>query len=338
MQRWQLGFQRELPMGFVGEITYVGNRGTHIEVTRNINATPLEYLSTSPTRDQARIDYLSRNIPNPFSGLVPTGTFLAGANIARERLLRPFPQFDQVTTTTNEGYSWYHSLQLNLEKRFSRGYTLGASYTFSKFMEAIELLNAADPRPTEMISDADRPHRVAVSGIFELPFGRGRRLLSDVNDFASLFVSGWQVSAIYSFQSGAPLGNWPNIIFTGDLKDIRLSGDQQTVSKWINTDAGFNKVAAQQLGSNVRTFPLRFGFIRGDKINNYDIGIIKRTRFGEGTKEFQFRAELLNAFNHPLLFTTGVQLNPTQANFGQVTNGTQANYPRRIQMTFKFLF
>jgi len=128
-------------------------------MTRNLNATPLQYLSTSPTFDQTKVTYLTQTLANPFAGLVPAGTFLASTTIARERLLRPFPQFDQVTTTTNQGYSWYHSLQMNLERRFNNGFTFQASYTFSKFMEAITYLNAADPLPTEVISDFDRPHR-----------------------------------------------------------------------------------------------------------------------------------------------------------------------------------
>ena len=123
-----------------------------------------------------------------------------------------------------------------------------------------------------------------------------------------------------------------------DLKNIRLPGDQQTVERWINTNAGFNKVAAEQLGSNVRSFPLRFGFLRADKLKNFDFGVIKKAKLGEGKKEIQFRAELLNAFNHPLLFTTTINLNPTQAAFGQLTSGTQENYARRVQLTAKFLF
>ncbi len=336
MQRWQLGFQRELGGGFIAEASYVGNRGTHIEFNRNINATPLQYLSTSTTRDNTRNSYLTQNVPNPFVNLVPTGTFLSNTTIARERLLRPFPQFDNVTTTENGGYSWYHSLQLNIEKRFSKGYTVEASYTYSKFMEATELLNGADPRPTEAISPDDRPHRLAMSGIYELPFGKGRPLFADLPTVPSLFVSGWQVSAIYAFQSGPPIG-FGNVLFTGNVKDIRLDGDARTIDRWINTDAGFNKVANQQLVSNVRTFPLRFGFIRAAKISNFDIGIIKKTRITEG-KEAQFRLELLNAFNHPLLFSGGIDTGPTSANFGKVTAGTQANYPRRVQMTLKFLF
>lgn len=336
MQRWQLGFQHQLPGGLVAEVSYVGNRGTHIEITRNINALPNKYLSTSTTRDQARIDYLSANVPNPLVGLMPTtaGAVFRANNIARSRLLVPFPQFDAVNTTTNEGYSWYHSLQTELEKRFSKGYTFGVSYTFSKFMEATELLNAADPRPTEVISAVDRPHRLTVNGIYELPFGKGRALLANLNGIGSRFVSGWQVQGVYAFQSGAPLG-FGNIIFNGDVKNIRLPGDQQTVARWFNTEAGFNKVAAQQLGSNLRTFPLRFGFLRADNISNYDLSVLKNTELWEN-KTLQFRAEFLNAFNHP--FFPGPNTTPTVVQFGTVQASTQDNYARRIQLALKFIF
>lgn len=336
MQRWQLGIQRQLFSGFVAEISYVGNRGTHIEFTRNLNALDNKYMSTSPTRDNTTINYLSQNIPNPLVGLMPStaGAVFRANTIARSRLLVPFPQFDAVNTTSNDGYSWYHSLQLEVEKRFSRGYTIGMSYTFSKFMEAIELLNAGDPRPTEVISAVDRPHRLTVNGIYELPFGKGRMLLSNTNGVVSRIIGGWQLAGIYAFQSGAPIG-FGNIIFTGDVANIRLPGDQQRVERWFNTDAGFNKVAAQQLASNVRTFPLRFGSVRADAINNYDLSIIKNTEIFEG-KSLQFRAEFLNAFNHP--FFPAPNANPTVVQFGTVQASTQDNYARRIQLTVKFLF
>ncbi len=96
MQRWQMGFQREIGGGWVGEISYVGNRGTHIERNVNLNATPIQHLSKSPVRDDARNAYLTGNVPNPFFGIpgMPAGTFLTSANISRERLLRPYPHFD----------------------------------------------------------------------------------------------------------------------------------------------------------------------------------------------------------------------------------------------------
>ncbi len=336
MQRWQLSLQRELGMGFVVEAAYVGNRGTHVEMSRNLNATPNKYLSTSPTRDQAKINYLSTNLPNPFAGLMPSSasSTFRSANISRERLLRPYPQFDSVTSSNNDGYTWYHSAQLRLEKRFSKGYTLNTSYTFSKFMQATEYLNAGDPRPVEVISDVDRPHRLSVSGIYELPFGKGRCFGASVNPALSRIISGWQVGGIYTYQSGAPLA-WGNIIFNGDISSIRLDSDQQTVARWFNTNAGFNKVSAEQLGSNVRTFPLRFGSIRADNTNNVDLSIIKNTQIKENTN-FQFKAEFLNAFNHPLF--PGPNVTVTAAAFGQVSASTTDNYARRIQLSLKLLF
>jgi hypothetical protein len=343
MQRWELSLQRELSHGFVAEAAYVGNRGTHIEFSRNLNATPLQYLSTSPTRDQAKIDYLSANVPNPFydtaagKTVLPTGAVsgLTGKNISRTRLLAAFPGFDAVNTTDYQGYSWYHSAQLSLQKRFSQGYTLNASYTLSKYMQATELLNGGALLPTEQISDFDRPHRLTVNGIFEFPFGQGKRFGSVVNPVLSRIISGWQVNGIYAYQSGAPLGNWGNIIFTGDLKNVRLPGDQQTVERWFNTDAGFEKSPQKALGSNVRTFPQRFGFLRADNTNNIDLSVIKNTTVAEEML-VQFKAEFINAFNHPLF--PGPNLDPTSATFGQINPSTQANYPRRIQISLKFIF
>jgi hypothetical protein len=348
MQRWQLSLQRELPGGFVTEIAYVGNRGTHIEIFRNINALPNQYLSTSLTRDTARINYLTANVPNPFAGMTQIDPGRRGTNIQRQNLLRPYPHFGDLWTTTNEGFSWYHGLQFEIEKRFSRGYTIQASYTFSKYMQATELLNQGDPRPTKLLSDFDRPHRFAMSGIYELPFGRGRQFLSDAHSVVNHIIGGWQVSAYYQFQSGQFINfnggdtnaapGTANIAFTGEYRNIRLPKNQQTLQRWFNTDAGFNKDPNQQLQWNLRTFPVRFGFVRGDQVSNVDIGIIKKVQFAE-SKEFQLRCELLNAFNHPWLFEgSPVNTTPNSAAFGQVSVSNQGNYPRRVQATLKLVF
>jgi hypothetical protein len=336
MQRWQVGLQRELPGGWLAEATYVGNYGSQIQTTRNLNATPLEYLSTSPDRDTTRINYLGALVPNPFVGLMPStaGAAFRGATIARERLLRPYPHFDAVNTTTNEGRSWYHALQLGLERRFARGFTLGTNYTFSRFEQATEFLNGADPAPTRVVSDQDTPHRLSVSGIWELPFGEGRRLARNAPFVVSKIISGWQISGIYAYQSGVPIG-WGNIIFTGDTDAIGLSRGQRSLGRWFNVDAGFNRVAAQQLGSNVRTFPLRVDSVRNDPISNVDLSLIKNTSIRNG-RTVQIRFEALNAFNHPQF--PGPNTNPTAVGFGTISASTQANYPRRVQVMAKFLF
>jgi carboxypeptidase family protein/TonB-dependent receptor-like protein len=337
-QRWDFGFQRELPGGWIAEASYVGNRGTHIEITRNINVTPQKYLSTLPTRDDARRGYLTANVPNPFFGVLPGTTIGGSSMLARERLLRPFPQFDSVTTTTNDGYSWYHSFQGRIEKRFSKSYTLQMSYTYSKFMQATELLNQDDVNPSEVISDSDYPHRLAASGIYELPFGPGQKFLNSKNGLPSRIIGGWQFQGVYSFQSGAPVP-FGNLIYNGDITDIRLPGDQQSPEHWFNT-AGF-VTSAQQLDHNVRTFPMRFGFVRYPRTNNFDLSLVKNTAITE-TAKLQFRAEFINAFNRAWLAnpngTNGLETNPTSINFGKINNSTGANYPRRVQLGLKLLF
>jgi hypothetical protein len=337
-QRWQVGLQRELPGRWVADIAYVGNHGTDLPTGRNLNATPNQYLSTSGTRDQTNADYLSAAVPNPFVNLMPAtaGGAFRSATIARERLLRPYPQFDAVNTTTNEGWSWYHSLQAGLQKRFSRGYTVGANYTFSRFTEATEFLNAGDPEPWEGISSQDAPHRLSVNGILELPFGRERRFGSGANPVVNALIGGWQVQGIFSLQSGFPVGNWPNLFFTGDLASIGI--DDPSLTRWFNTDAGFNRVTAQQPVSNLRTFPLRFDAVRGDRTNNVDLSMIKNTTLSHG-KALQFRFEAINALNHPQFPSpTGNSLNPTNNSFGQIVTSAQLNYARRVQVMLKFLF
>ncbi|HWR50946.1 MAG TPA: hypothetical protein VN428_07545, partial [Bryobacteraceae bacterium] len=234
-------------------------------------------------------------------------------------------------------YSWYHSAQLSVEKRFAKGYTINGNYTFSKFMQASERLNASDPRPTEMISDLDRPHRLTLSGIYEFPFGRGKPIGASVHPAAEKLIGGWQLSGTYVSQSGAPLGHWGNIIFVGNINDLKLPSDEQTWAHWFNFEAaGFNKLSANNLANNVRTFPYRFGFLRGDKTNNFDFSMQKKTSITEG-KQLVFRMDWLNALNHTVL--PGPNLDPTSNNFGKIVgNSNQANYPRRIEFGFHFVF
>jgi hypothetical protein len=178
------------------------------------------------------------------------------------------------------------------------------------------------------------PHRLSVSGIWELPIGRGRRFGSDMPVALNTIVGGWQVQGIYTYQSGFQIG-FGNIIFTGDLDDIALSGGEQSLSRWFNTDAGFNRVAGQELASNVRTFPLRLDSVRTDNLNNVDLSVIKNASLG-GQKQLQFRLEAINTLNHPQF--PGPNTTPTQVAFGTISGSNQRNYARRVQATMKLVF
>ena len=341
-QRWSLGVQQELPGQFVGEVSYVSNRGTRVPVSRQLNSTPARYLSTLPVRDQATINSLSAQVRSPFLGIDP----IYGTNISREALLRPYPHFAGVTggsvllnptaagilVEEPIGYSWYHSLQVRAEKRLSQGFTFQLAYVWSKLMEAIEFLNATDPTPYESIGAFDRPHRLAMSGIWEIPVGRGRRFGSSLPGVVNHVLGGWQVGGVVTRQAGAPLA-FGNAIFTGNLEDIVLPKSERTADRWFRTDVGFNRNTAQQLDRNIRTFPLRFGGVRSDGQARWDFSTIKNFPIGERVKA-QFRAEVFNAWNHTNLGAPNVT--PTSSAFGTIT-GT-ASDARTWQFALKITF
>ncbi len=328
VQRWSLGLQQMLPWQFLAEASYVGNRGTRLGVNRSINNTPAQYLSTKPVRDQQTINFLTAQSPNPFRGTDP----IYGATISRAGLLAPYPQFGAITVKEPIGYSWYHSLQVRGEKRFSRGYTFQLAYAWSKLMEATEFLNATDPTPYEVIASLDRTHRVAMSGIWEVPFGQGRRFGASIHPAANMVLGGWQLSGVLVEQSGAPLG-FGNAIFNGDIKNVALAKGKRDVDRWFNTEAGFNRNSAEQLASNIRTFPLRFSGIRGDGQSRWDFSAIKNVPIRESVG-VQFRAEVYNAWNHTNF--SNPNTNPTSTTFGRIT-GTTSD-ARNWQFALKLMF
>ena len=331
MQRWQFALQRSLPAGSVLEVSYVGNRGVRQRISRNLNALPNQYLSTSPVRDQATINLLNAQVVNPFYPLLP-GTGLASNTVPRSQLLLPYPQFTAVGMDTNQGYSWYHSMQTRFEKRFSSGFMSTLSWTWSKLMEARSYLNAGDLMPERVISDQDRTQRVAITSIYELPFGKGKPWANRAGGFGSRLFGGWQVSGIYQLQSGPPLG-FGNALFRGNLGDIPIAKGQRTVDRWFNVDAGFERNSAAQLASNLQTLSTRFSGIRGDGTNNLDLAFVKNTSIKEGIT-LQFRAEGINALNHPQFLTPNTT--PLSSAFGQVTQ--EWSSPRTIQFALKVIF
>jgi hypothetical protein len=181
--------------------------------------------------------------------------------------------------------------------------------------------------------DMDRTHRLVVSGILEIPFGRGKRFGSAASKPLQVLAGGWQLSGMMQRQSGPPLGFGDAFtLFTGNPDNITLSKDTRTVDRWFNTSAGFNRNSSQQLASNIRVSPLRFGGIRGDGQARWDFSAIKSFKVTEKTR-MQFRAECLNAWNHPNLFTPDVS--PTSTTFGMITG---QDVPRIWQMSLKLTF
>ncbi|MCL5746041.1 MAG: TonB-dependent receptor, partial [Acidobacteria bacterium] len=333
MQRWSLSVQRELPGRVLFETSYLGNRGTKLGVQHQFTATPAEYLSTLPYRDQPKSDYLSAQVPNPFYGIPDfVGTALGSQTISRGNLLKPYPHFSGITANVPTGYSWFHSLQTGVEKRMSSGLSFQVAWTYSKYMDATAYLNDTDLRPEEVVSASDYPHRLVINGMYELPFGRGRTFLSNATGIVQGLFGGWQFQGLYEAQSGQALG-FGNAIFNGDLQNIPLPVSDRRIARWFNTDAGFERNNSKSLVSNIQGLSSRFNNVRRDGINNFQLSTYKNFRVRERyTLRFLFFA--INALNHPQFGPPNT--NPTNTAFGTVS--AIRGPARQLVTSLKFLF
>lgn len=345
--RYLVNVQRELPGQWLLEAGYVGSRGYDLTTDLELNNVPSQYLSLSRLRDQAAVDLLGAQVPNPFAGLLPTG--FTGANVARSQLLRPFPQFGNVPTNGSDGTSQYHSAQMKIEKRFTKGYSVLATYTASRFTERVALLNPTDTEYEKRLSSNNVPHRVTASLLYELPFGRGRQWGDSAPAVVHALIGGWSVNAIGQFQSGRPLG-FGNIYFDGDPNALKAKYTSNSDAPVFDLSGFYFHDAAVQtngvddpvkqradtrirLASNIRYFPSRVDGLRSPFLKLWDISVVKQLPLG-GRVRAQLNVEFLNAFN--VVVFNDANTDPTNANFGKVTS--QNNLPRDIQLGFKIVW
>jgi hypothetical protein len=349
LSRYLVTVQRELPAQWLLEAGYIAGHGYHLTTNEELNAIPAQYLTSSPVRDDATITYLATQVPNPFAGLLPTGS--NGAFVARSQLLRPYPQFNNVPTYGSDGTSQYDSFQTKIEKRYSHGYSIIGTYTWSHFTEQVFRLNPTDPGFEKRLARDDVPHRITTSIVYELPFGRGKRWASNASGFVNGLVGGWSVNAFGQYQSGRPLDfEGRNIYFSGDLNSLKAHyTDNSDVPVFDLSGFYFHDAAVQtngvddpvkqradtriRLANNLRYFPSRVDGIRSPFLKLWDISIVKQVPLG-GRVRAQFNVEFLNAFNVVVFNDAGTD--PTRAEFGKVTS--QNNLPRDIQLAAKIVF
>ncbi|MEP7271555.1 MAG: carboxypeptidase regulatory-like domain-containing protein [Acidobacteriota bacterium] len=223
------------------------------------------------------------------------------------------PTRGTIRLRANAASSVYHSMQVSLDKRLSKGFSAGFHYTYSTFIDtASEIFN---PSGAEVAvsqdsynraadrarSTYDRPHRVAGNMVYELPFFREQKGL------VGHLIGGWQVNAFFTLQSGAPFTVLNGSDPTGALSGISgLVGD--AIRPNINTNLDLSSMSIEEIlragGSSLfRTLVAgqRVGnagrnLLRADGINNIDLGILKNIRIREA-HALQFRADFFNATN-----------------------------------------
>ena len=228
-----------------------------------------------------------------------------------------------------------------MAKRYSHGMTFNLSYTISKTLEELSLLNSQDfnlnnidaTRLEKRLFLYDVPQKLAVLWSYELPLGNGKRFGTGAVGAWNKLISGWQLNVDAIFQSGFPIDfpNAPNL----EPRSARLPSSQ------INLFNGFDKTLfpsrPPNLAYNLRNFPTRFPDVRLYPLKNVDLGLAKKTAVTERVI-LEFRAEFLNAPNHPWFSEFNSRgTDVTRREFGWYRQ-EQRNDPRRIALAAKLIW
>ncbi|MBI2686765.1 MAG: TonB-dependent receptor [Acidobacteria bacterium] len=342
--QYSFDIQRELPGGILFEAAYVGNQTKKLPINVNANYVPASELGRRTATGAIDTAYYNTQVPNPMRGLIPNNAALNGATITRQALFNAFPQFSQVTIGNIPfGRQRYDAFQLKATKRFSAGMTFLASYTGAKTLEQVSLLNAqdlilADPINSPLVKQSadqiDIPRKFNLAAVWELPFGRGKKLVSNINKVADFFIGGWELNANITYMKGFNI-NYPN---AAQVQPGSAALDNPTIERYFNTglwnDANGRRVGAQE-AFTLRTFPLRFSNVRLPGYQNWDASVSKFFPIHERLRA-QFRFEGVNALNHP--WYTGIaSVDVTNAQFGRL-NPTQGNLPRFLKLGLNLQF
>ncbi|MDX2269183.1 MAG: carboxypeptidase regulatory-like domain-containing protein [Bryobacter sp.] len=334
--QYNFTIQRELPGRISLEVAYVGNRGRQLsrggEGGFTLNQVDPRFLSLG--------SQLNQLVDNPFFGQGLPG-ILANPRISRAQLLRPYPQFLNVLPLFSAGSnSDYNALQTSFSKRYSKGVVFEGNYTWAKSIDdGTSSIDSYNLRLGRSATSVDFRHRFVFSGVYELPFGRGRQFLNGMSKFADALLGGWQVNGIYTLQSGSLLGigasNTAGIFNmasrannNGNSAALDIDAHDRLL-RWFDTSV-FSQPAAFTLGNVSTLVP----DLRGHHTNNMDLSVFKEFRPVERIR-IQFRAESFN-FANRVQFSNPNTTVTAGAAFGRVT--AQANQPRQLQFGLKLLF
>jgi hypothetical protein len=323
----------------------------------NFNPNSLQLQNYGAPGDQNQVAFLTALVPNPFFNVIATGP-LATATVQRQVLLRAFPQFTSVSQQyLGQANSTYDALQVTLQKRMSQGLTVLMGYTWSKNIgDANNLttgfLDVGTPgyqndwnrKLERSVVATDIPHRLVLSGNYELPVGRGKKFGSGLNRWFDAAVGGWQVNGILTVQSGFPMqfsntgapsfaGSRPS--FTGSDANAYTSGDIESRLGGVSGGPGYLNASAfrQPLSFEFGNVPRLTDRIRTPGNRNVDFSMMKYFSIRESIK-LQFRAEAFNAINHVIF--SGPNASVGNASFGIIS--AQDNKPRNIQLALKLLW
>jgi len=337
-------------------------------------------LTSSMSFQAAYVTTLARHLESFPGNNRPTSI---QPNTVNATTLVPFPDFGRNSSQAQtEGSSYYHGLQTRIEKQFKGGLNFLASYTWSRTMsDAGDLLNGGSDnvgyrapyvpgfgiQKDYKLANFDIRNVFHFSGGYELPFGKGKKFMSDGGGITDKIVGGWSTQWIATLQGGQPItfscvnntlqSVGCGALHTGQPLKVGLHNDSLGKLSWFNYDPALDPTGAASPLANPATCAVgactfaNLGGITqapGPGFHRLDFSIFKDFPFNEKRK-LQFRTEIFNIFNHPNFNAPGFGGNGvvsiggstdwTNNNFGRIGSTRDAPYdPRQIQFALKLLF
>jgi hypothetical protein len=381
VHQFSIGIQRQLPWQIALEVSYAGSRSSQLQDSWSGTNEPSAafQLQCDVTQGGSR-SLCDQLLPNPFfqvPGFEGTSRFTS-ATLSRFELARPFPEFSGCTpssnptsnclteTERNDGTLKYDSMQFVANKRWAKGVTLNATYTWvprwtevganntsgsigSGFVDAVSLLENNGPYY------AYRKHRVTASGVYELPW-------RDRKDLLGYLLGGWSVAPMFVFQSGQPWDMPGNVDLAPgvDPKTIALDGKKDGQFIYgvkpcvgtFNTATGNYDLASYSIAYGCtqpyflvrQTYQRRTAMFRYDEFRRpiyweIDANLAKTTRITDRVR-FQLRIEAFNLLNSPMYDEIQYNQDTNSADFGRINRNSsgQSNFQRFIQLGFRLIF
>jgi len=355
---YAFNIERQLTGNSAVEVGYLGTLAAGIQSTllaynqiyyRNLPANLSPFTASGRTLLNSQVGSVAANaagVVAPWSGF--NQLWGTGSTVAQS--LRPFPQYSTVDTINGQGdrigHSTYHSMQVKFSHRYSSGLTVQASYVLSKLLTDADSGSGMpedhyNRRLEKSIASYDQTHVVKINYVYELPFGKGRKFLTQ-KGVASAIVGGWRFSGIQGYSSGTPFGlgttvsfpifnggNRPTVpAYDGWRGGIAGSKFDPAVDKFLQPASFFGTQPTDALGTMTRYNP---------KLRNWPgfgeaVSLARSITLHE-QKHLDFRWETFNLLNRTQFGALSGGGTLQNANFGLWR--TQANSGRRMQVSMK---
>ncbi|MCI0338831.1 MAG: TonB-dependent receptor [Acidobacteria bacterium] len=331
--QYNLTFERSFFNNYVVSLSYVGNRGRELYITREVNPG------------------LGTFFPFPAGRTPPAGGVTNGnVNLRRTN--------DDIQTSIpiliSDARSWFNAFEAQVQKRYSNGLLFQVAYTFSKSINEGDtqrsVLDVVDRRFSRGLSADDVPHRLVASWLYDLPFGR------NFQGLAKRLFDGYSLGGIATFQSGTPFSvanisgtvGSEGIVSFADLGSAFAQVDARENDRRAFNANSFSPVIlpADLTGVFRRGTAGRNMFRAANGINNFDLIVSKKTRLWNESSNLELRFEAFNAFNHTQFTTLDLNLNnivrdssgaidPNRSSFGKFTGARES---RVVQLAARFSF